>query len=114
MAIVATGGMSHQVHGERCGFNNPQWDAQFIDLLVNDPQRLTELTLAEYATPGGLEGAEVIMWLIMRGALSANVQKLHQDYYLPSMTGIVTLILETQSREATVDVHQRQRDKINL
>ncbi|CCP07395.1 protocatechuate 4,5-dioxygenase, alpha chain [Erwinia amylovora MR1] len=54
------------------------------------------------------------MWLIMRGALSANVQKLHQDYYLPSMTGIVTLILETQSREATVDVHQRQRDKINL
>ncbi|ATZ11711.1 gallate dioxygenase [Erwinia amylovora] len=114
VAIVATGGMSHQVHGERCGYNNPQWDAQFIDLLVNDPQRLTELTLAEYATLGGLEGAEVIMWLIMRGALSANVQKLHQDYYLPSMTGIATLILENQSREAPVDVHQRQRDKINL
>ena len=114
VAIVATGGVSHQVHGERCGFNNPEWDAQFIDLLVNDPQRLTEITLAEYATLGGLEGAEVIMWLIMRGALSANVEKLHQDYYLPSMTGIATLILENRSREAPVDVHQRQRDKIAL
>jgi len=114
VAIVATGGVSHQVHGERCGFNNPDWDAQFIDLLINDPQSLTEMTLAEYATLGGLEGAEVIMWLIMRGALSANVEKLHQDYYLPSMTGIATLILENRSREAPVDVHQRQRDKIAL
>ncbi|PLR33786.1 protocatechuate 3,4-dioxygenase [Chimaeribacter coloradensis] len=113
VAVVATGGVSHQVHGERCGFNNPAWDAQFIDMLVNDPERLTEMTLAEYATLGGLEGAEVIMWLVMRGALSANVEKLHEAYYLPSMTGIATLILENRAREAPVDVHQRQRDKIN-
>jgi gallate dioxygenase len=26
VAIVATGGLSHQVHGERCGFNNTEWD----------------------------------------------------------------------------------------
>ncbi|MBF7995455.1 gallate dioxygenase [Rahnella laticis] len=112
VAIVATGGVSHQVHGERCGFNNPQWDEQFVDMIVNDPERLTEMTLAEFATLGGLEGSEVIMWLVMRGALSANVKKLHQAYYLPSMTGIATLILENQSREAPVDVQQRQRDKI--
>ena len=112
VAIVATGGVSHQVHGERCGFNNPQWDEQFVDMIVNDPQRLTEMTLAEFATLGGMEGAEVIMWLVMRGALSANVKKTHQAYYLPSMTGIATLILENQSREAPFDVQQRQRDKI--
>ncbi|RJT54750.1 gallate dioxygenase [Rahnella variigena] len=112
VAIVATGGVSHQVHGERCGFNNPDWDEQFIDMIVNDPERLTEMTLAEFATLGGMEGAEVIMWLVMRGALSANVKKLHQAYYLPSMTGIATLILENQSREAPYDVQQRQRDKI--
>ncbi|MBU9831077.1 gallate dioxygenase [Rahnella sp. FC061912-K] len=112
VAIVATGGVSHQVHGERCGFNNPAWDEQFIDMIVNDPERLTEMTLAEFATLGGMEGAEVIMWLVMRGALSANVKKLHQAYYLPSMTGIATLILENQSREAPYDVQQRQRDKI--
>lgn len=112
VAIVATGGVSHQVHGERCGFNNPAWDEQFVDMIVNDPERLTEMTLAEFATLGGMEGAEVIMWLVMRGALSANVKKLHQAYYLPSMTGIATLILENQSREAPYDVQQRQRDKI--
>ncbi|WP_223510189.1 gallate dioxygenase [Rahnella sp. GSA61A] len=112
VAIVATGGVSHQVHGERCGFNNPDWDEQFVDMIVNDPERLTEITLAEFATLGGMEGAEVIMWLVMRGALSANVKKLHQAYYLPSMTGIATLILENQSREAPYDVQQRQRDKI--
>jgi len=112
VGIVATGGVSHQVHGERCGFNNPDWDEQFVDMIVNDPQRLTEMTLAEFATLGGMEGAEVIMWLVMRGALSANVKKTHQAYYLPSMTGIATLILENQSREAPFDVQQRQRDKI--
>ncbi len=53
MAIVATGGLSHQVHGERCGFNNPDWDAQFVDMLVNDPEKLTEMTLGEYAELGG-------------------------------------------------------------
>ena len=27
VAVVSTGGLSHQVHGERAGFNNPEWDA---------------------------------------------------------------------------------------
>jgi gallate dioxygenase len=94
VVLVATGGLSHQVHGERCGFNNPEWDMTFLDLLENDPVRLTEMTHAEYATLGGIEGTEVIMWLVMRGALSANVRKLHQSYYLPSMTGIATAIYE--------------------
>ncbi|WP_339490871.1 gallate dioxygenase [Pseudomonas sp. EL_65y_Pfl2_R95] len=112
VALVATGGQSHQVHGERCGFNNPDWDAQFIDLLVNDPERLTEITLAEYATLGGLEGAEVITWLIMRGALSASVHNVHQSYYLPSMTGIATLVLENQDRPIPVEMHARHRQHI--
>ena len=107
VAIVATGGVSHQVHGERCGFNNPEWDAQFIDLFVNDPVQLTRLTQAEYATLGGMEGAEVITWLIMRGALSANVEQLHYDYYLPSMTGIATLLLENRDRPVPAEVNAR-------
>lgn len=110
VAVVATGGVSHQVHGERCGFNNPEWDALFMDLIVNDPERLAQLTIAEYATLGGLEGSEVIMWLIMRGALSERVEKLHQSYYLPSMTGIATLILENKAIEIEGDVQQRHRD----
>ncbi|MGY4489781.1 gallate dioxygenase [Pseudomonas sp. TE3610] len=113
VAVVATGGVSHQVHGERCGFNNPEWDAQFLDLLVNDPQQLTEITLAEYAELGGMEGSEVITWLIMRGALSSNVIKRHQGYYLPSMTGIATLVLENQAREVPVDVLARHREHMD-
>lgn len=107
VAIVATGGVSHQVHGERCGFNNPEWDAQFIDLFVNDPVQLTRLTQAEYARLGGMEGAEVITWLIMRGALSATVEQLHYDYYLPSMTGIATLLLENRDRPVPAEVNER-------
>ncbi len=30
-----------------------------------------------------MEGSEVIMWLVMRGALSANVTETWRDYYLP-------------------------------
>lgn len=112
VAIVATGGVSHQVHGERCGFNNPEWDAQFIDLFVNDPVQLTRLTQAEYATLGGMEGAEVITWLIMRGALSASVEQVHFDYYLPSMTGIATLLLENRDRPLPADVNARHRAKM--
>ena len=96
VVIAATGGLSHQVHGERCGFNNPSWDHEFIELLEHEPARLLAMTHADYARLGGLEGAEVIMWLVMRGALSAKVTKLHQSYYLPSMTGIATVIYENQ------------------
>jgi gallate dioxygenase len=100
VALVATGGLSHQVHGERCGFNNTDWDLEFLDLIEKDPERLAGMTVAEYAERGGLEGAEVIMWLVMRGALTPRVRKLHQSYYLPSMTGIATAIYENVASEA--------------
>jgi gallate dioxygenase len=97
VAIVATGGLSHQVHGERSGFNNTPWDMQFLDLIEKDPERLCELTHSEYAEYGGFEGSEVIMWLVMRGALSSNIRKVHQTYYLPSMTAIATAIYENEA-----------------
>src|ERR1700760_726530 len=99
VAVVATGGLSHQVHGEGAGFNNPEWDARFLDAIADDPTGLSQLTHAEYARLGGFEGAEVIMWLIMRGALSEKVKRVHSSYYLPSMTGIATLVLENEAAE---------------
>lgn len=110
VAIVATGGLSHQVHGERSGFNNTPWDMEFLDLLEKDPEQLTRLTIAQYAERGGFEGSEVIMWLIMRGALSKKVRKLHQAYYLPSMTPIATVIYEDDSTEPEEPLeHYRER-----
>ncbi len=113
VAIIATGGLSHQVHGARAGFNNPEWDHQFLDLFENDPEALTRLTIADYAELGGVEGAEVIMWLIMRGALSANVARVHQSYYLPSMTGIATAVYENQDRPLPKDKGAEQRARIH-
>ena len=112
VAVVATGGLSHQVHGERAGFNNPAWDAQFLDLLERDPEPLTRMTHADYARLGGWEGAEVIMWLVMRGALSAQVKCLHRSYYLPSMTGIATAIYEPVQQAP--DEAQAERHRLHV
>ncbi len=108
VAIVATGGLSHQVHGERAGYNNTDWDAQFLDMLENDPEALTAITHAEYARRGGMEGAEVITWLIMRGALSSNVKRVHRDMTLPSMTTIATVIYEnlSQTEQSEIEAHR--------
>ncbi len=111
VAIVATGGLSHQVHGERAGFNNPDWDRQFLDLFERDPERLAGMTVAEYAELGGFEGAEVVMWLTMRGALAANVECKYRSYYLPSMTGIATAIYEGVDVPDVAAI-QRHRDHI--
>ena len=111
VAIVATGGLSHQVHGERAGFNNPDWDRQFLDLFERDPERLAGMTVAEYAELGGFEGAEVVMWLTMRGALAANVVCKYRSYYLPSMTGIATAIYEGVDVPDVAAI-QRHRDHI--
>ncbi len=94
VAIVATGGLSHLVHGERAGFINEEWDQEFLNLLENAPEKLADMRIAEYAKLGGMEGSEVITWLIMRGALSDTVTKVHSQTYAPSVTNIGTLIFE--------------------
>jgi len=103
VAIVGTGGLSHQVHGERSGFNNPDWDHEFLSLIETDPEALTRMTHAELAARGGAESVEIIMWLVMRGALSDSVNKVQQSYFLPSMTAIATLILEDEGSAAQDD-----------
>ena len=97
VVLVATGGLSHQVHGERAGFNNTPWDHEFLNLIENDPESLTNMTHADFARLGGFESAEVIMWLIMRGAMSSHIRCLHKDYYLPSMTGIAVALYENDA-----------------
>jgi gallate dioxygenase len=99
VAIVATGGLSHQIQGERAGFNNPAWDERFLDLFENDPEQLARMTHAQYAEVGGMEGSEVVMWLVMRGAMSTKLNCLHRSYYLPSMTGIATAVYENAEVE---------------
>ncbi len=111
VAIAGTGGLSHQVHGEGCGFNNPDWDHEFMDRLEKDPEGLLDMTVAELAKLGGWEGAEVVMWLMMRGALSEQVEVTHKTYFLPSMTPIATMILEDKAQDAPVEPVEETRER---
>ncbi|MDR5754489.1 MULTISPECIES: gallate dioxygenase [unclassified Caballeronia] len=114
VAVLATGGLSHQVHGERAGFNNTPWDQRFLDLFERDPEQLADMTIAEYAELGGYEGAEVVMWLTMRGALSNNVVCRHRSYYLPSMAGIATAIYEGEDSETKPAIVERHRQRMAI
>jgi gallate dioxygenase len=113
VAIVATGGLSHQVHGERAGFNNTEWDLEFLELLEKDPEKLTAITTAEYARRGGWEGTEVIMWLVMRGAMASKVKKVHQAYYLPSMTAIGTVIYEDEPSNPAAETTETYLERVH-
>ena len=110
VALMATGGLSHQVHGERAGFIDEAWDDEFLDLLEKNPEKLVQMRIAEFAAKGGMEGAEVVMWLIMRGALSGQVRRVHRQTYAPSVTNIATLIFEDlgePSDPAAIEAYRR-------
>jgi hypothetical protein len=96
VVVVGTGGLSHQVHGERSGFNNTKWDMEFLDLIVNDPQRLAAMKHVDYVRLGGAESVETIMWLAMRGALGPKVRELHRNYYLATSTAMAVTIYEDE------------------
>ncbi|WP_207481959.1 gallate dioxygenase [Arenibaculum pallidiluteum] len=96
VAFVGTGGLSHQVHGERTGFNDTDWDMRFLELIEKDPAQLCEMRHADYIRRGGAEGLEEIMWLAMRGALAPKITKVHQNYYLPFTTAMTVAVFEEQ------------------
>jgi protocatechuate 4,5-dioxygenase beta chain len=80
--IMGTGGMSHQLQGERAGFMKPPFDRMFLKNFVDDPMALTNIPLGEYMREAGHEGAELIMWLVARGALNAKVREVYQHYHV--------------------------------
>jgi hypothetical protein len=92
--IAGTGGLSHQLSGERYGYNNEAWDHEFLDLIERDPERVARMTHQELMEKGGADGVEIIMWLVMRGALSNDLRRLHRNYYHPMVTGFGQIILE--------------------
>ena len=94
VVVFGTGGMSHQIHGERCGLINSAWDKQFLDRLTSDPKGLTQIPHIEYVRETGAEGIEMVMWLIMRGALNDNVEEAYRFYHVPaSNTAVGNIIL---------------------
>jgi len=98
--IWGTGGMSHQLQGPRAGLINKEFDTAFLDDLSANPQRLRHIPHIEYLRETGSEGIELVMWLIMRGALGENVRELHRHYHVPgSNTAIGHIVLRPDNGE---------------
>jgi protocatechuate 4,5-dioxygenase beta chain len=93
--IWGTGGMSHQLQGPRAGLINAEWDNRFLDRLEGDSEELRHIPHIEYLRETGSEGIEMVMWLIMRGALGARTRALHRHYHVPaSNTAVGHIVLE--------------------
>jgi protocatechuate 4,5-dioxygenase beta chain len=93
IAVLGTGGMSHQLQGERAGFINTPFDTDFLNRLADDGEGLTEITHTELLRDAGSEGIELVMWLIMRGALSRDVREVHRHYHVPASNTAAGLII---------------------
>jgi len=96
VAVLATGGLSHQLHGPDFGLTNPQWDQRFMDLLEQAPQALCQASHEDYMFRGGVESVEMMIWLAMRGALDEhgeNFTRIQRHYWAPMLTGYGLLAL---------------------
>lgn len=94
VVILGTGGMSHQLQGKGFGRMDPGFDNDFLDRIEKDPGSLARMTHQEIMKGAGAEGVELIMWLVMRGALSAQARRVHRNYYGPMTTGMGLIAFE--------------------
>lgn len=93
VAVFGTGGMSHQLQGERAGWVNTPFDTSYLNRLGSEPEALAEVTHTELLKEAGSEGIELVMWLIMRGAMSREVREVHRHYHVPASNTAAGLII---------------------
>ena len=98
VAFIGSGGLSHQLDGERAGFINKEFDLQFMESLLSNPEWATQFSIHKLVEKTGTQGVELLMWLAMRAALtageSAGVRKVHSNYHIPisnTATGLLAL-----------------------
>ncbi len=95
VVVLGTGGLSHQLDGQRAGFINTEFDKYCMEKIVSDPDELTRISRMELVEKAGAQGTEFLMWMMMRGALGERVNLLTKNYHVPiSNTGAGTMLLE--------------------
>lgn len=100
VVVFGTGGMSHQIHGERSGMINTKFDTAFLNDLTRKPQRLRKIKHEEYVQDSGAEGIEMVMWMAMRGALGDKVHEVYRHYHVPaSNTAAALIVMETDDKK---------------
>ncbi|MDD0815627.1 class III extradiol dioxygenase family protein [Curvibacter sp. HBC28] len=83
VVVIGTGGLSHQLDGERAGFINKPFDLKFMDSLFNEPEWATQFSINELVEKTGTQGVELLMWLATRGAVPGAVRRVHTNYHIP-------------------------------
>jgi protocatechuate 4,5-dioxygenase beta chain len=97
VVIYGTGGMSHQLQGERAGLINRRFDTEFLDGLTRDPLALSKIPHTDYMREAGSEGVELVMWHVMRGALNDKATEVYRHYHVPaSNTAAALMILDNE------------------
>ena len=94
VVVMGTGGLSHQLDGERAGFINKDFDETFMASMVDDPAWATKYSTTELVELSGTQGVEPLNWMVARGALPEKVRKEHSNYHIPisnTATGLMVL-----------------------
>jgi protocatechuate 4,5-dioxygenase beta chain len=95
VVIIGTGGLSHQLDGERAGFINKPFDLMCMDRLVAEPEALLQYSTRDLVRLAGSQGVELLMWIAARGALLGEVTRAHSQYHIPiSNTAAGVLVLD--------------------
>ena len=97
VVVIGTGGLSHQLDGERAGFINKPFDLAFMRSLSDDPHWATRFSTRELVERAGTQGIELLMWLAARAALPGAVTQLHTSYHIPiSNTASGLMLFDSQ------------------
>jgi protocatechuate 4,5-dioxygenase beta chain len=95
--VVGTGGLAHQLDGERAGFINREFDQLCLEKIVSDPDALARYSIPQLVELSGAQGVELLNWVAMRGALTGEVSEAHRNYHIPiSNTAAATMVLENR------------------
>ncbi len=95
IVILGTGGLSHQLDGERAGFINKDYDKLCLDSLAANPQALVNDSSLDIIEKAGSQGIEILNWIAARGAVGGRVVEKARNYHIPiSNTAAASLLLE--------------------
>ncbi len=109
VVVIGTGGLSHQLDGERAGFINKRFDLLCLQRLVEEPECLAHYSVRELIELAGAQGVELLMWLAMRGAMGDRAFRVHSQYHVPvSSTAAGLLVIEPARTDPfdALEVHQ--------
>ena len=83
VVMIGSGGLSHQLDGERAGFINKPFALKFMASLVDEPEWAAQYTIHELVEKTGTQGVELLNWLAARAAAPGPMRKVHSNCHIP-------------------------------